>query len=409
MFPGNEGANQGGDFALSFAGGFRSHGGEVQLLNRDDPWNQAFDWCTTPATPAASVRRRWYARSGAMRDPTSILLAVCSAALFGAATPASKLLLRDLTPLQLAGLLYLGAALAVAVVGSLRRDPQAMRSDAASRWRLAGAVVAGGLVAPVLVLSSLNLASATEVSLLLNLEMAATAVLGATIFAEPLGRRGWLGVAGIVAAGALLCGGGGWPGTAAALLVAAACACWGLDNHLTALIDGMTPARSTLWKGAIAGSVNLGLGLALAPFAGSAAVLAAALAVGALSYGASIALYIRAAQQLGAVRAQAVFASAPFLGAGLAWLLLGETLGALTLAAAALLAGSVILVFSAAHAHLHRHAATEHVHHHRHDDGHHLHTHPGLPPSARHTHRHAHEPLLHAHPHWPDLHHRHDH
>ena len=344
-----------------------------------------------------------------MRDPVSILLALCSAALFGAATPASKLLLNDLTPLQLAGLLYLGAALAMLTVARLRRDAQAIPADRANRWRLAGAVVAGGMLAPVLVLFGLRLASATEVSLLLNLEMAATAVLGATLFHEPLGRRGWLGVVGVIAAGALLSGGAGWPGAAAALLVAAACACWGLDNHLTALIDGMTPTRSTLWKGAVAGSVNLALGLTLAPFAASTSALAAALAVGALSYGASIALYIRAAQQLGAVRAQALFAAAPFLGAGLSYALLGEPLDPPTLAAAALLAGSVGLVFSAAHAHLHHHGATEHVHGHRHDDDHHLHTHPGLPPSTNHTHPHSHGPLVHAHPHWPDLHHRHEH
>jgi drug/metabolite transporter (DMT)-like permease len=344
-----------------------------------------------------------------MRDTVSILLAIGSAALFGAATPASKLFLVDLTAFQLAGLLYLGAALAMAAAGNVRRARPPTQMDAANRRRLAGAIIAGGMVAPVLVLAGLRLASAAEVALLLNLEMAATAVLGAAFFAEPIGRRGWLGVAGIVAAGALICGGRGWPGATAALLVAAACVCWGLDNHLTALIDGITPVRSTLWKGAVAGTVNLALGLAMAPFAASAWTVGAALLVGALSYGVSIALYVQAAQQLGAVRAQAVFASAPFLGAGLSWAVLGEPLTAPSLVAAALLAGSVVVLFSAAHAHPHGHAAIAHIHSHRHDDGHHLHTHAGLAPSTRHTHPHDHEPLTHAHPHWPDLHHRHDH
>lgn len=344
-----------------------------------------------------------------MQDPRSIALALLSAALFGAATPASKLLLADLTPLQLAGLLYLGAALAMLAVRVVQHDRSAIRADAVNRWRLVGAVVAGGLVGPVLLLAGLRMASATEVSLLLNLEMAATAALGALFFAEPLDRHGWVGVAGVVIAGALLSRYGGWPGIAAAVLVAAACLCWGLDNHLTALIDGMTPARSTLWKGAVAGSVNLALGIVLAPLAAAPASVAAALAVGALSYGASIALYIRAAQQLGAVRAQAVFASAPFIGAGLSYALLGEPLDAHTLGAAALLAGSVALVFSAAHAHTHQHPAVEHVHSHRHDDAHHLHPHPGIPASTRHTHPHSHDAITHAHPHWPDLHHRHEH
>ena len=102
----------------------------------------------------------------------------------------------------------------------------------------------GGVLAPVLFLAALRLTLAGSVSLLLNLEMVATAVLGVALFREHLGRLGWLGVSGVVAAGALVAGAGGWPGLMAALLMAAACTCWGLDNNLTALIDGVTPARA---------------------------------------------------------------------------------------------------------------------------------------------------------------------
>jgi drug/metabolite transporter (DMT)-like permease len=290
-----------------------------------------------------------------------------------------------------------------------RRQGARLRIDRASARRLAGAVVLGGVAGPVLLLFGLRLAGAAPVSLLLNLEMAATAVLGALLFREPLGPLGWLGAAGVAAAGAILGGAGGWPGVASALLVAAACACWGLDNHLTALIDGITPARSTALKGAVAGAANLAIGVAVAPLAATPERIAAALAVGALAYGASIALYVAAAQQLGATRAQAVFASAPFAGAGLSWALLGERLGAPEALAALLLLASIAALLRSRHGHLHAHAPIEHVHAHRHDDGHHLHAHPGQPPSTRHTHPHRHEPLVHAHPHWPDLHHRHDH
>ena len=134
-----------------------------------------------------------------------------------------------------------------------------------------------------------------------------------------------------------------------------------------------------------------------------------ALVVGSLSYGASIVLYIASAHRLGATRAQAVFASAPFVGAALSYAFLGEPVGVSQGLAAALLAPSIAALFWSQHAHPHVHEALEHVHSHRHDDGHHLHTHPGLPASARHSHRHRHERLVHAHPHWPDVHHRHGH
>ena len=339
-----------------------------------------------------------------------LLLALLSAVLFGASTPACKLLLGSLGPFTLAGLLYLGAALGVLpLVLSERRRGARTTFDRRNALRLAGAVAVGGVLGPVLLLSGLRLGTAGSVSLLLNLELAATAALGAWLFREPLAGRGWLGIAGVVAAGALLSAGGGWPGLAAALLVGAACACWGLDNHWTALIDGITPARSTLVKGAVAGATNLALGASLEPWGVGAAPVAAALAVGAASYGASIALYVAAAHELGATRAQAVFAGAPFVGAALSFAALGEPFGARELGAALLLAGSLVLLLSGRHGHAHVHEPLEHVHSHRHDDGHHLHEHPGLDPATRHTHAHRHERLAHAHPHWPDLHHRHGH
>jgi drug/metabolite transporter (DMT)-like permease len=339
-----------------------------------------------------------------------LLLALFSALLFGAATPASKLLLRELAPFQLAGLLYLGAALAMAPVVDLERRrglrPSGGRADAA---RLAGAVLFGGVAGPVLLFLGLRESLAGSVALLLNLEMVVTALLGVVLFREHLGPLGWAGVAAVVGAGALLAGPGGWPGVRAALLVAAACACWGLDNHLTALVDGITPASSTLVKGLCAGAATLAIGCLAEPFVAEAPATAAALATGALSYGVSIALYVASSHALGATRAQSVFASAPFAGAALSFTLLGEPIGWQHAAASPLLLFGVAAVFLSQHAHRHVHQALVHVHSHRHDDGHHLHAHAGLPPSARHTHPHRHERLEHAHPHWPDVHHRHAH
>lgn len=341
-------------------------------------------------------------------------LALLSAALFGAATPASKWLLADLHPFQLAGLLYLGAAIAMAPARyrERHREPVA-RLDPANRSRLVGAVVAGGILGPVLLLFGLERALAGSVALLLNLEVAATAALGVAFFGEQLGRRGWAAVLGVFVAGVVVSWRGGWPGLAAAGLVALACVCWGLDNHWTALIDGMSPARATFWKGLVAGGVNLAIGLSAAPFRAPAEMVAAALVVGALSYGASIVLYIRSAHQLGAIRAQGFFASAPFIGAALSFACLGEPVGWQDGVGGALLALSVALLLRSQHEHPHVHEAIEHVHSHRHDDGHHAHGHPEEagegPVAERHSHWHRHEPIVHSHPHWPDLHHRHPH
>jgi len=341
-------------------------------------------------------------------------LALVAALLFGASTPASKLLIANIPPFQLAGLLYLGAALGTlpaALRDRARSGAQHGRRplDAANLRRLWGSIVLGGIVGPVLVLLALQRADSSSVALLLNLEMAATAALGVACFREHLGRSGWSGVCLGLAAGAAVSLQGGWPGASAGLLVGGACVAWGLDNHLTALIDALSPAQATVCKGVVAGGFNFGLGLLLEPV--SLALVDGLLAglVGVLCYGLSIVLYIVSAQHLGATRAQVAFASAPFLGAGLSFVFLGESLGWEHLLAAGLLAAGVLLLVLDRHEHEHEHPALEHVHSHRHDDGHHEHAHDGQAAPRRHTHRHRHERQVHAHRHLPDLHHRHRH
>jgi len=339
----------------------------------------------------------------------AVSLVLVAALLFGASTPASKALLVGFHPVQLAGLLYLGAA--VGVLPMLRRGRAVLplRVDPRSRLRLVGAILFGGVLGPVALLLGLRIASAGSVSLWLNLELVATAVLGYFLFRDHLGARGWVAVTGVVISGLVLSLGEGSAGWLAGLLVALACLFWGIDNHLTALIDGITPAQTTFWKGISAGSFNLILAGVLGVSWPGAVMIAQAVAVGVFAYGISIAFYISAAQNLGATRAQLFFATAPFFGAALSWLVLGERLGWSHLVSGVLMAGSLALLFGDQHAHAHTHKALDHDHMHRHDDGHHNHVHPGLPATHRHSHRHQHEPMVHRHPHLPDIHHRHSH
>jgi drug/metabolite transporter (DMT)-like permease len=340
----------------------------------------------------------------------TIIQAILSAALFGAATPASKWLLAGLTPFQLAGFLYLGAAFAVAPA-FFRRNALSLPliSDKPNRLRLLGAVVFGGILGPVLLLFGLNLAEAGSVSLWLNLELAATVVIGVFFFRDHLSANGWIGVIAAIFAASLLSWSQGIANISAGALVLLACICWGLDNHLTALIDGITPSQSTFWKGLIAGSVNLSIGIALDPLNLDARTIVAALLVGALSYGASIVLYIRSAQGMGATRAQVIFSSAPFFGVLLSVLCLGESISGVHLIATAIFIAAITLLLRDNHSHVHVHKSLRHKHSHRHDDGHHNHYHQDVSPSVRHTHYHEHPHLEHKHPHWPDLHHRHSH
>jgi drug/metabolite transporter (DMT)-like permease len=327
------------------------------------------------------------------------LWCLLAAALFGASTPIAKELLADIGPLTLAGLFYAGAALATA--------PAALRGT----WsrgelpRLVGACVFGGVLGPSLVMLGLRLAPAGSVALWLNLEAPATALLGWAFFREHVGRRTWAAAWLTWLASVLLVGPSGSSGWLAGGLVTVGCLCWGLDNNLTAVISSYTPAQTTFVKGLVAALANLAIGAALegVPSAGNS--VAGALGVGMLSYGASIVLYVLGAQQLGATRAQMLFATAPFWGVLLSWV--HEPVLDAQVAAGALMAGALALVYGERHAHPHTHEALRHTHWHRHDDGHHDHHDP--PVRGWHAHEHEHTPATHEHAHVPDLHHRHEH
>jgi len=341
-----------------------------------------------------------------------------AAMLFGASTPAAKSLVSEVGPVLLSGLLYAGAALVVAPAvwrerakrrrAPPRSDPMQPAHhthDSANRWRLLGAVVSGGVVGPILLLWGLSLAPAGSVSLWLTLETVATAVLARLLFREHLETRGWIAVARVVLASAALSG-SLHLGPAVAL-VALACVAWGLDNNLTSLIDGYTPAETTLAKGVGAALVAIPLGWALGG-QGSLLQIAAALGIGALGYGLSLVLYVAGAQQLGATRSQLVFSTSPLFGLGLAWAALGETVGWIHGFAAALMAVALWLLHREQHAHTHAHHAGTHTHWHRHDDEHHDHSHPSSV-QGWHQHEHQHDERTHSHPHRPDVHHRHGH
>lgn len=334
-------------------------------------------------------------------------MALLAAGFFGVATPFSKTLLADLQANQLAGLLYLGAAVCLFPFILKRKCAGSVifPKDRRNQYNLLGAILFGGIIGPVLLLIGLKYSLAASVSMWLNLESVATAVIAFFLFREHMGKWTWLGNIGVVAAGILLSFNEGWSGWIGLLCVSGAAIAWGLDNNFTAVIDSISPEDSTFWKGLIAGFVNLTIGMSFFPLTIDSAWLWALL-LGGLSYGLSITLYIRSAQSLGATRAQMIFASSPLFGVLLSIIWLKEGISLIQVVSALILTGSISLIFADRHEHAHKHDPLFHDHEHRHDDKHHEHEHSDQV-SSFHSHPHEHEAAIHTHPHWPDLHHRH--
>lgn len=345
----------------------------------------------------------------AWRAP-GVAAALAAAMLFGAGTPLAKLLLGAIDPWFMAGLLYLGAGAGLGLMRLARRAPSLRPAAGDWPW-LAGAILCGGVAGPVLLMYGLSAMPASEASLLLNAEGVFTALLAWFVFRENFDRRIALGMAAIVAGAVVLAGpgearfGAVWP----AVAVLGACLAWALDNNLTRKVSLADATWIAACKGWAAGTVNLAIGVATLDRWPSPWTLLAAGAVGWLSYGVSLALFVVGLRHLGTARTGAYFSVAPFIGALLALPLLGEPVTARLLLAGGLMGLGVWLHLTERHEHEHGHEALEHTHEHGHDE-HHRHKHDfPVAPGARHTHRHRHDALTHSHPHFPDTHHRHEH
>jgi len=240
--------------------------------------------------------------------------------------------------------------------------------------------------------------------LFLNRELVATAVSARAFLEEHIGRRAGLGIIIVVLGGVILAGGSGARIASGAILVAGACVCWGFDNAITASLDTYTPAQITFAKGLVAGSVSLMLGMFLDGVP-AARFAIAVVAIGALGYGVSIAMWITGARLVGAARGQVIFALAPFIGALLAWPINGERLSSTAIVAFAVSLVGVIVVGSARHRHRHVHNVMVHAHPIDPSDAHHS---TGAIEILAGT-EHRHLVLAHEHEHLPDIHHRHRH
>jgi len=345
-----------------------------------------------------------------------IAFAILAATLFGLSTPFAKLLVGNIPPVALAGLLYMGAFLGLGLYVVLRRvvsGQQVFSRSALQRadlpW-LAGAILSGGVLAPISLMVGLTLISGFSASLLLNMEGVATAIIATMLFKESLGRRLVIALVCMTTAGVLLSwdpSQGEWNIVGLMLLILAGFG-WALDNNLTRNICGRDPVQIALVKGGVAGSASLAIAIALGSSISIDAQILWALVLGAMSYGASLVFFVLALQGLGASRTGVFFSLGPFIGAVVSVIVLREWLGWVVLPALALMILGVLALVYERHSHEHGHEEITHIHIHTHGDLDHDHCHME-PVRGPHNHEHIHKAVVHNHVHWPDVHHRHTH
>lgn len=343
-----------------------------------------------------------------------MLFAISAAVLFGASTPLAKLLVGDVSPVLLGGLLYLGSGVGLGLFRTLRDKAWKPSGLQAGEWPwLLGAIFFGGVLGPVALMYGLTTASGSAASLMLNLESVLTAVLAWVVFKENADKRIVLGMVAIVAGGAVLSwqpgGGAGSSSLVGLAAIAIACLCWAIDNNLTRKVSASDAVFIASSKGLLAGLVNCAVALGMGASLPAVQTSLLAMAVGLLGYGISLVFFVLALRGLGTARTGAYFSTAPFIGSAVSLLLLGETATTAFWIASALMALGVWLHLTETHEHEHTHQPLEHSHAHAHDE-HHQHQHEtGVDLMEPHVHWHRHLSLTHKHPHFPDIHHQHSH
>jgi len=345
------------------------------------------------------------------------LQAVLAALLFGASAPLAKLLLGKIEPVLLAALLYIGSGFGLLVIQFCRKvgnpavETEARLKRADIPW-LAGAILTGGIAAPIVLLFGLRQTPASTASILLNFEGVATTLIALLFFKETIGRRAWVAISLITLASIFLTLNlhGGWGFSPGALGILAACILWGMDNNFTRNISAKDPIVIVTIKGLGAGALSLAMALILGNPIPRWGVAVGALVLGSLSYGLSIALFVWAMRGLGAARTSAWFGTSPLVGVVLSFAFFREMPGTLFLIALPAMIIGAIFLLSENHTHQHVHEPMLHEHRHSHKDAHHVHPHPESGQVVwAHSHVHVHEGLEHDHHHLPDIHHRHTH
>ncbi len=345
---------------------------------------------------------------------SGIVFALIAALLFGASTPLAKLLIAEVDPWTLAGILYFGAGIGLLFVLAFRhlrtRTPLRFPNKKDFLWLL-GATLFGGVLGPVLLMTGLNSSPAASASLLLNLEGVLTSVLAWVVFREHYDKRIVLGMLFIVVGGVFLswAPGANFSISVGSLFIIAACFCWAIDNNLTRNISANDAVLITTIKSLIAGSTNLALALYVGKSLPSLLNITYGAILGFFGYGLSIVCFVLSLRAIGTSRTGAYFSAAPFAGAILSLFIFKNEVSLQLLISGVLMGLGVWLHISEVHDHTHEHMPMTHNHEHIHDE-HHQHEHLPLdPPGDKHTHTHRHEKMSHKHPHFPEIHHRHEH
>lgn len=274
---------------------------------------------------------------------SAVLCAVLAAALYAVSAPVSKLLLEDVGPTMMAGLLYLGAGAGMLLLGIFRKKTGRGSAEKHLTRRdlpyTAGMIVLD-IAAPVLLMLGLTMTTSANASLLNNFEIAATSIIALAVFREKISRRLWLAIALIMISSMILSfeDMSSLDFSAGSLFVLGACICWGFENNCTRMMSESDPLEIVVVKGLGSGAGSLMIAFLQGETFPAFSFIPAVILLGFVSYGLSIFFYVYAQRSLGAAKTSAYYAVSPFIGVVFSLLIFREIPGAAFFIALAVMA-----------------------------------------------------------------------
>jgi drug/metabolite transporter (DMT)-like permease len=259
----------------------------------------------------------------------AVLWAVLAAALYAISSPVSKILLSEIPPTLMAGLLYLGAGIGMAVIGLLRYKMGNLKKEMRLTKKeipYTVAMVVLDIMAPILLMAGLTMTTPANVSLLNNFEIVATSLIALFIFKEVIHRKLWFAIILITMASVILTveDATSFSFSFGSIFVLLATACWGFENNCTRMLSVKDPLQVVIIKGFGSGLGSLVISFLIKETSANAVYIFAALLLGFVAYGLSIYFYVYAQRELGAAKTSAYYAIAPFIGVGLSFIIFHE-------------------------------------------------------------------------------------
>jgi drug/metabolite transporter (DMT)-like permease len=259
----------------------------------------------------------------------AILWAILAATLYAISSPVSKMLLNEVPPTMMAGLLYLGAGIGMSIIGFFRYKAgnfkKEMRITKKEMPFTVGMVVLD-IAAPIFLMVGLTMTTPANVSLLNNFEIVATSLIALLIFKESIRKRLWTAIGLITISSIILSveDVSSFSFSFGSIFVLLASACWGFENNCTRMLSVKDPLQVVVIKGFGSGLGSLLISFILKENSSNVVYIIATLLLGFVAYGLSIFLYVYAQRELGAAKTSAYYAVAPFIGVGLSFIIFRE-------------------------------------------------------------------------------------